>query len=341
MKPVLMYFRETPFQGNKFVLDFSDSDQNVNSIEFEKNIPYVIATLNCKLKNENTIYTHSVGNKKAISDLSTKSRILLDKGSDHFCDIDNLNLTFSPLNQNYEIVDLRNNFYFERTTKNLANYSYKYKFWDEKEKKVRDAEIYSPYTQFSNKGLYFTQKGTNIQYVVRLDKELEEIHSYFYSAKIRELTYNIGYNWYRDINLFFVADENIPDRHRDRRQKWFSTNIDFFNEAICAKTLNRNFIESEFVKKYYSDDKKGAGVIGTYTQRLNPGGRKYLMPIIYLFGQFKIMPNEPFYTSKTLYLKSNTFLKDSNIKNLGEYSLTDRDLAEIQSIIPNFQLREL
>ena len=53
------------------------------------------------------------------------------------------------------------------------------------------------------------------------------------------------------------------------------------------------------------------------------------------------MPNEPFYTSKTLYLKSNTFLKDSNIKNLGEYSLTDRDLAEIQSIIPNFQLREL
>ena len=342
MKPVLMYFRETPFQGNKFVLDFSDSDQNVNSIEFEKNIPYVIATLNCKLKNENTIYTHSAENKKAISDLSTKSRILLDNGSDHFCDIDNLNLTFSPLNQNYEIVDLRNNFYFERTTKNLANYSYKYKFWDEKEKKVRDAEIYSPYTQFSNKGLYFTQKGTNIQYVVTLDKELEEIHSYFYSAKIRELTYNIGYNWYRDINLFFVADENIPDRHRDRRQKWFSANIDFFNEAICAKTLNRNFIESEFVKKYYSDDKKGTGVIGTYTQRLNLGGRcQYLMPIIYLFGQFKIMPNEPFYTSKTLYLKSNTFLKDSNIKNLGEYSLTDRDLAEIQSIIPNFQLREL
>ena len=44
MKPVLMYFREKPFQGNKFVLDFSDSNQNVSSIEFEKNIPYLIAT---------------------------------------------------------------------------------------------------------------------------------------------------------------------------------------------------------------------------------------------------------------------------------------------------------
>ena len=179
MKPVLMYFREKPFQGNKFVLDFSDSNQNVSSIEFEKNIPYLIATLNCKLKLENTIQTHSAENKKAISDLSTKSRILLDKGSDHFCDIDSLNLTFSPRGQSYEVVDRRNNFYFERKTKNLSNYSYKYKFWDEKEKKVRDAEIYSPYTQLVSKGLYFTQKGTNIQFVVRLDKEIEEIHSYF------------------------------------------------------------------------------------------------------------------------------------------------------------------
>ena len=169
-----MYFREKPFQGNKFVLDFSDSNQNVSSIEFEKNIPYLIATLNWKLKLENTIQTHSAENKKAISDLSTKSRILLDKGSDHFCDIDSLNLTFSPRGQS-----IRNNFYFERKTKNLSNYSYKYKFWDEKEKKVRDAEIYSPYMQLVSKGLYFTQKGTNIQFVVRLDKEIEEIHSYF------------------------------------------------------------------------------------------------------------------------------------------------------------------
>ena len=306
MKPVLMYFREKAFQGNKFVLDFSDSNQNVSSIEFEKDIPYLIASLNCKLKlKQNTIHTHSAENKKAISDLSTKSRILLDRGLDHFCDIDSINLTFSPKIQNFEIVDKRNNFDFER--KNLTNYSYKYKFWDEKEKKVKDAEIYSPYMQLTAKGLYFIQKGTNIQYVIRLDKEIKEIHSYFYSDKIRELTYNIGFNWYRDINLFFVFDENIPKRFIGRHQRWFATNIDFFNEAICAKTLNQNFKESELVKKYYHNDKKGARVIGTYTQRLQLSARKYLMPIIYLFGNFKIMPNEPFYTSNTIHLKSNTF----------------------------------
>ena len=112
MKAVLIYFRETNFQNNKFKLDFSDRDQFANSIEFEKNNPYLIATLNCNLKAENTnnisknaIFTKDAANKKAVSDLSTKSRILLDKGSDHFCDIDNLNLVFQPKGLNYDLVD--------------------------------------------------------------------------------------------------------------------------------------------------------------------------------------------------------------------------------------------
>ena len=340
MNPVLLYFKERPFTDNKFILDFSDKDQNVNSIEFQKNSQYLFATLNCNLKHEKIIHTHNNDNKKAVSDLSKKSRILLDKGIDYFCDIDNINLTFSPKQKSYEIVEQKNNFYFERK-KNLKNYTYKYKFWDEKEKKVKDAEIFSPYSQLTAKGLYFTQKGTNIQYVVRLDKDIEEIHSYFYSDKIRDLTYNIGHQWYRDINLFFVFDDTIPDRFAGRCQRWFSTNIDFFNEMMCQKTLNSNFKEFEFVKKYFHTDKKGDKVIGTYTQRLQLGSKKFLMPIIYLFGSLKIMPNEPFYTSDTLDLKSNTFLKDGNIKSLGLYRLTDSDIADIRKFVPNFQLHEL
>ena len=195
MKAVLLYFRETKFENNKFKLDFSDRNQFANSVEFEKNTPYLIATLNCNLKPENTnsikVNNNRVKNatdKKAISDLSTKSRILLDKGSDYFCDIDELNLVYQPKGLDFDLVDAANNFYFERS-KNLTNYAFKYRFWDETEKKIRNAEIYSPYLQLTSKGLYFIQKGTNIQYVVRLDRELEQIHSYFYSDKIRELTY--------------------------------------------------------------------------------------------------------------------------------------------------------
>ena len=139
MKAVLLYFRETKFENNKFKLDFSDRDQFANSVEFEKNTPYLIATLNCNLKAENTnsikvnnTRAKNATDKKAISDLSTKSRILLDKGSDYFCDIDVLNLVFQPKGLDYDLVAEANNFYFEKNTKNLTNYAFKYRFWDEK-----------------------------------------------------------------------------------------------------------------------------------------------------------------------------------------------------------------
>ena len=340
MKPVLIYFREKPFKGNKFVLDFSDSEQHVRSIEFEKNSPYFIATLNCKLKLEKIIHTHSEENKKAVSKLSEKSRILLNNGSDHFCNIDNISLVYSPRYKTFEIVNKRNNFYFERTPKNLKSYSYKYKFWDEKEKKIKDAEIYSPYAQLIAKGLSFKQKVTNIQFVTRLDKELEELHSYFYLVNVRSLTYQIGLEWFRDINLFFVFDENVPPR-RTSQQKWYTTNIDFFNEAICTKATDRNFNEANFVKKYYADDKKRDRVIGSYDQRLRLGSKKYLMPITFLFGSVRVFPNEPFFVSDTMEYKTNSFLRDPNIKDLGTYALTDKDLEELRKLIPNSRLKNL
>ena len=243
MKAVLLYFKDTNFENNKFKLDFSDRNQFANSVEFEKNTPYLIATLNCNLKAENNaniikitnIKTKNATDKKAISDLSTKSRILLDKGSDHFCDIDVLNLAYQPKGLSYDLVDVKNNFYFERNTKNLKNYAFKYRFWDEIEKKIRNAEIYSPYLQLTSKGLYFIQKGTNIEYVVRLDRELEQIHSYFYSDKIRELTYNVGRQWFEETNFFFVKDENLPDRFVGTKQQWFTTNKSFLQKLFAQK----------------------------------------------------------------------------------------------------------
>ena len=274
MKAVLLYFKETNLENNKFKLDFSDRDQFANSVEFEKNTPYLIASLNCNLKPENNansikitnIKTKNATDKKVISDLSTKSRILLDKGSDHFCDIDVLNLVFQPKGLDYDLVAAVNNFYFQRNKTTLKNNAFKYRFWDQVENKIRNAEIYSPYMQLTGKGLYFAQKGTNIQYVVRLDRELKQVHSYFYSDKIRELTFNIGKQWFDEINLFFVKDENLPDRFIGKRQQWYSTNPNFFVESICAKVLDQNFNESQFAKKYYNDDKKGNYVIGSFRQ---------------------------------------------------------------------------
>ena len=212
MKPVLIYFRETPSKENKFILDFSDEEQHVRSIQFERKGTYYIATLDCRLKLEKIFQNKQ--DKDAVSKLSEKSKILNGKGSDHFCDIDRINLVFSPAGKNFNYIDSRNNFDFQRVPKNLTAYSSKYKFWDQKEKKIRDGEIYSPYLQLTHKGLFFKQKGTNIEFMVRLDKEKEEIHSFFYSKNVRDLTYQIGLEYYRDINLFFVYDENVPRKRQ-------------------------------------------------------------------------------------------------------------------------------
>ena len=106
--------------------------------------------------------------------------------------------------------------------------------------------------------------------------------------------------------------------------------------------LDQNFNESQFAKKYFNDDKKGQYVIGSFSQRRNLGSKRNLMPIYYLFGQLKIRPGVTFYTADTIHLKTNTFLKDANIQNLGSVSLTDSDLADIRKYsIPNFNQKSL
>ena len=82
-----MYFREAYLnEENKFTLDFSDQEF-VQKIEFLLKNTYYILTLNCKLKVEN--YIHETPKTK---DLSTKSRLLLEKGPAILCDIDYLAL---------------------------------------------------------------------------------------------------------------------------------------------------------------------------------------------------------------------------------------------------------
>ena len=277
MKPVLIFFKEVPFKENKFVLDFSDEQQHVQPIDFERNAAYYIATLDCKLKLKKVIQNKQ--DKDDISKLSVKNKILEDKGSDHFCDIDVINLVYASGIIIHK-VNLRNNFHFQRPQKKLESYNYKYKFWDQKEGKIKDGEIFSPYLQLTQKGLFFKNKTTNIEFMVKIDKEKEEIHSFFYSANVRDLTYQIGQEYYSNINLFFVYDQNAPRR----KQRWYTSSPNFFREAICAKVLDPRFNEKNFAKKYYNDDGKGDKVIGTFAQWLRLGGNKHLMPITYVFG---------------------------------------------------------
>ena len=62
----------------------------------------------------------------------------------------------------------------------IDQYSYKYKFWDTTEKKIRDCQIYSPFSKLIGKGFNFEReliKGMNL--IVRLDEQQKFIESFF------------------------------------------------------------------------------------------------------------------------------------------------------------------
>ena len=65
------------------------------------------------------------------------------------------------------------------------------------------------------------------------------------------LNHFLGKAYYKDINLYFVYDT--------QHKQWFSSGLEFFNEAICQKVRNKNFNLKAFTKKYYHDEKKGNG----------------------------------------------------------------------------------
>ena len=94
---------------------------------YQKN-KYYITSLNCKLKLKENIH----GDEK-IKKLSAKSRLLLEKGAAYLCEIDYL-----MLKSEWYIKDSNHIYRFKLYPEIIDNYSDKYKFWDTKEKTIRD-----------------------------------------------------------------------------------------------------------------------------------------------------------------------------------------------------------
>ena len=94
MKPIFFfffYFKETPLEANnKFTLDFSNTEL-VYQINFSKESDYYITTKNCNL-----VKTNDYGDLlDDIKVLSTKSRLLLEKGSAYQFDLSLIDLALS------------------------------------------------------------------------------------------------------------------------------------------------------------------------------------------------------------------------------------------------------
>ena len=113
-------------------------------------------------------------------------------------------------------------------------------------KKIRDCQIYLPFSHFIGKGFTFERaliKGLNL--IVRLNEIQTHIESVFLhrspSGGTENISFVLGRSYYRDINLYFVYDK--------QNKQCFSSGTDFFNEPICEKVTHRSFILREFEKK--------------------------------------------------------------------------------------------
>ena len=323
MRPVLIYFRETLLDANnKFTLDFSDHDF-VQEIEFLSKNKYYITGLK--------EYIHE---DEKIKKLSAKSRLLLEKGAAYLCDIDYLVLI-----SDCYIKDSNHICKFKLYPKITGNCSYKYEFWNTIEKKIRDGQIYSPYSQLLEKGFNFEReviKGLNL--IVPLNEEQTLIESFFLHRSPRGgteyLNFFGGKAYYRDINLYFAYDTQY--------KQWFSSRPELFTEAIFEKVRNKNFILKAFARQYYHVEKKGNGyAVGHLDQKRALGNRGYLMPVILDVKDIWVAPNEIFYTAaNAAQMKGKTFLTQNRMKYMGTYTLNANDRKQFHNMLPNFQLKK-
>ena len=84
------------------------------------------------------------------------------------------------LKSEWYIKDNNHIYRFKLYPEIIDNYSYKYKFWNRKQKTIRDAQIYSPYSQFLGKGFNFEREVIkDLNLIVPSNEDQNLIESFF------------------------------------------------------------------------------------------------------------------------------------------------------------------
>ena len=204
MNPVLIYQNEATLDyNNKFTIDFVDNN-NVNYINFLRKNQYYIASLNCNITKANKRKVTFEGSKSLVDELSETSRDLLTKGPAFKNDIDYM---VSSLTQNFNLPDLAPQKYklvLDPTVIN-AN-SFNYQFYDVKDKRVKFAKIYSPFSHLKNGFVFKGEKDPNKDNKVLIQLvNNSKIRCVFSQSKNDQ--WAIEKIFYRDLNTKICKDK--------------------------------------------------------------------------------------------------------------------------------------
>ena len=142
---------------------------------------------------------------------------------------------------NFDIIGHFFNFVLYSNDKN--NNLYKYKYYDTTEEKIKDCEIFSPFSLFKCYGLTFQNTKNKKEFVqISLFDNYRKIE-YIFFHDINDGS-KIANAIFRDRNSVFVKDR--------KTNKWYGTNADVFLEATnYAITRKSNFNAADVFWDYY------------------------------------------------------------------------------------------
>ena len=95
--------------------------------------------------------------------------------------------------------------YFLSYSENIDLYSRKYRFQDIKDNQIKDCKIFSPYTQFKNKGFEFQDIKKTKKYCVVID---DQNKNNVFHLNWKQYLFDFDAR-YRDLNLIFVFNQSI------------------------------------------------------------------------------------------------------------------------------------
>ena len=296
--------------------------------------------MNCNITKANNKKVTFKGSKSLVDELSEKSRDLLDKGAASKNDI---NYMTSFLTPNFNLPDLAPQKYkIVLDSIDLNNNSFNYQFYDVKDKRIKFAKIYSPFSHLKN-GLVFKGEkdpNKNNKVLIRLVDNNTKIRCVFLQSINDQ--WKIEKNFYRDINAKFVRT-----RQRDGSYTWDSTNPNLFLIAEIRSLKAGVFNTASFMKGFYFDHNYGGIFKGKYPlihKELASIFSGHRQPFIQKDVSVRIDKNKPFLIYGSIDKKRHKFGFDSILDDctyLGDYPLMDNDKKEIEKEFPNFSFNSL
>ena len=329
MNLVFIYQNEIELDSDeKFTIEFTDNSINTY-IKLKKDYQYYICSLNCNIKKKNKTLTTFEDSEEDIKKLSKISSELLSKGAAFQNDIDYvttelLNIYNLPniAPQKYKLV---------QDAKTINDNSFSYQFYDTKDKRLKFAKVYSPFSHFKKGFIFKGEKTPNENNTIKIQLiKNEEINFSFHTEKNnRDIIEN---NLYRDYTIRICKDII--------KSEWVVSDPGFHNKVRAYVQKNKDpRIHDAWGQSVIPQNSTEAAKYSTISNNFGPRSpiRKVNNQMTFIWNYGKSVPFFWGYGGYKLH-KGTVFY---NSQSQGDETLSENDIKSIKKLLPDFSFKIL